>query len=188
MVKVERNPVAPASLAQEKANGTTNYRGFDVVQRLREDFHEKCYLCEIDKVQDPQIEHLKAHHNGQDRDRMFDWNNLFFSCSHCNSIKNRRIYEESVLDCCREEPERYISQELLDSHVRVLPLNESDEARMTAQLITECFERTNTGIRIHACNIRVNALQETMSIFYRNLCEYAKKSHSKNKCYTFGNA
>ena len=27
MVKVERNPVAPASLAQEKANGTTNYRG-----------------------------------------------------------------------------------------------------------------------------------------------------------------
>lgn len=110
MVKVERNPVAPASLAQEKANGTTNYRGFDVVQRLREDFHEKCYLCEIDKVQDPQIEHLKAHHNGQDRDRMFDWNNLFFSCSHCNSIKNRRIYEESVLDCCREEPERYIME------------------------------------------------------------------------------
>lgn len=179
MVKVERNPVAPASLAQEKANGTTNYRGFDVVQRLREDFHEKCYLCEIDKVQDPQIEHLKAHHNGQDRDRMFDWNNLFFSCSHCNSIKNRRIYEESVLDCCREEPERYISQELLDSHVRVLPLNESDEARMTAQLITECFERTNTGIRIHACNIRVNALQETMSIFYRNLCEYAKNPTPK---------
>ena len=110
---------------------------------------------------------------------MFDWNNLFFSCSHCNSIKNRRIYEESVLDCCREEPERYISQELLDSHVRVLPLNESDEARMTAQLITECFERTNTGIRIHACNIRVNALQETMSIFYRNLCEYAKNPTPK---------
>lgn len=130
-------------------------------------------------MQDPQIEHLKAHHNGQDRDRMFDWNNLFFSCSHCNSIKNRRIYEESVLDCCREEPERYISQELLDSHVRVLPLNESDEARMTAQLITECFERTNTGIRIHACNIRVNALQETMSIFYRNLCEYAKNPTPK---------
>lgn len=84
MVKIERTSTAPASLATEKAKLSGTYRGDDVVRQLKADFHGKCYLCEIDELQSVEIEHLKAHHNGADRDRMFDWNNLFYCCPHCN--------------------------------------------------------------------------------------------------------
>ena len=59
MVKIERSPIAPASLAIEKAKGTDNYRGEDVIQQLHHDFHGKCYLCEIDELQSIQVEHLQ---------------------------------------------------------------------------------------------------------------------------------
>lgn len=51
MIKIARSPAAPASLAVEKAKGTNNYRGEDVIRQLYTDFHGKCYLCEIDNLQ-----------------------------------------------------------------------------------------------------------------------------------------
>jgi uncharacterized protein (TIGR02646 family) len=96
MVKVNRTKTAPASLAIEKEKGTENYRERDVVFQLNKDFNGKCYLCEIDKLQSIHIEHLKPHH-GKDRDLMFDWNNLFLSCPHCNSVKNQKKYEEHII-------------------------------------------------------------------------------------------
>lgn len=179
MVKIERSPTAPASLAIEKAKGTDNYRGDDVIQQLHEDFHGKCYLCEIDELQSIQVEHLKAHHNGQDRDRMFDWNNLFYSCAHCNSVKNRKQYEDSILDCCQVEPEMHLMQELVDNHVKVEALTASHAAQMTANLITECFEKNNTGIRTFECKTRIDALQQTMTVLYRNLEAYRKEPSVK---------
>lgn len=44
----------------------------------KELYINKCYLCEIKPVQDPEIEHLNPHFNGKLVDRKFDWNNLFF--------------------------------------------------------------------------------------------------------------
>ena len=180
MVKIERTPTPPASLAIEKAKGTNYYRGEDVVQQLHHDFAGKCYLCEINELQSVEIEHLRPHHQGKDRDRLFDWNNLFYSCSHCNSIKNAKKYEEQVLDCCREDPECKIQQELIEQHVRVFPLDNSAEAITTASLIQECFEKTNTGIRTIECEVRVNALQTTMDALYRALAAYQDDPSRKN--------
>ena len=56
MVKIERTPVPPSSLAREKVNTNGNYRESDVIRQLAEDFHEKCYLCEIDELQSIEIE------------------------------------------------------------------------------------------------------------------------------------
>lgn len=173
MVKIERTHVAPVSLATEKAKQSGTYRGDDVVEQLRQDFYGKCYLCEIDQLQSVEVEHLKAHHNGADRDRMFDWNNLFYSCAHCNGVKNRAEYEESILDCCQVDPEEYLSQQLVDGHVQVEALK--PEGEKTAKLITECFERANTGIRIIECQTRVNALQQTMNALFRSLATYQKR-------------
>lgn len=180
MVKVERAPVAPLSLATERAKANSrNYRNADVVTQLAHDFHRKCYLCEIGPVQDPEVEHLRAHHNGQDRERMFDWNNLFYSCGHCNSVKNMKQYEESILDCCQTEPELFLSQELIDGHVIVSPIGDSDEAKMTAQLITDCFEKRTSGIRIEACETRIDELQKTMTALYHTLEKYKEDSSRK---------
>lgn len=179
MVKVERSPIPPASLALEKAKGSKNYRSEDVINQLEQDFYGKCYLCEIDELQSIEVEHLKPHYNGKDRDRMFDWNNLFYSCAHCNSVKNMRQYEEDVLDCCKKDPELYLRQQLLDNHVTVEPLDDSHETENTARLITECFEKTNTGIRTKECKTRIDALQRTMTVLYRTLDDYKKSPEGK---------
>lgn len=178
MVKIERSFPAPASLASEKEKGNKNYREVDVIDRLHQDFNGKCYLCEIDKLQSIQVEHLKQHHNGKNRDLMFDWENLFLCCPHCNSVKNEKQYE-SIIDCCRVEPELCLEQKFIENHVRIDALDDSITTEMTARLITACFEKTNTGIRIHECKIRIEALQRTMAVLYRNLEAYRKNPTTK---------
>ena len=85
-------------MESKKKNGS--YREQDVIEQLANDFHEKCYICEIKPVQDPQVEHRLPHHNRSFPTRVFDWNNLFYSCSHCNSVKNNSRYEEGIIDYC----------------------------------------------------------------------------------------
>ena len=147
MIKVERSPEAPASLAVEaKKNGS--YRKADVIEQLEKDFNGKCYICEIKPVQDPQVEHRLPHHNRSMPERVFDWNNLFYSCSHCNSIKNSKKYEEGIIDCCVRDPEDLLDFQVIENHVVVVAKNEADtEAARTAELIEEVFNSTSTGIR-----------------------------------------
>ena len=91
MVRVKRSMPAPESLEIEKNKASGSYEKTDVVERLRKDFHNKCYICEMDNLQDPQVEHLRPHFNGKNIDLKFDWNNLFWSCGyraivHVNAI------------------------------------------------------------------------------------------------------
>ena len=146
MVKIEKTPVPPSSLAREKVNTNGNYRESDVIRQLAEDFHEKCYLCEIDELQSIEIEHLCPH--GGDKNLKFDWDNLFLSCAHCNSVKNQGKYHGVILDCCKEDPESVLNQQFLNDHVSVQPTADTKAAVMTAELLTECFEKKNTGIRV----------------------------------------
>ncbi|MBR3328908.1 MAG: HNH endonuclease [Atopobiaceae bacterium] len=88
MIGVRRSAQAPRVLMDSGAQN--RYRHDDVVDQLMKDFHGKCYICEIDDLQSIEVEHLLPHHNGKYPDRMFEWNNLFLSCRHCNSVKTRR--------------------------------------------------------------------------------------------------
>ena len=54
MVKIERSFPAPASLESEAKKVSGSYEQPDVVSRLRKDFHDKCYICELKNLQDPQ--------------------------------------------------------------------------------------------------------------------------------------
>lgn len=49
-------------------------------------------------LQDPQVEHLLPHKNGKYKERKFDWDNLFWSCGHCNGVKNTgmRVYKSEL--------------------------------------------------------------------------------------------
>ena len=140
MVKVERSFPAPESLAQEAKKVTGRYDKPDVVARLRRDFHNKCYICEIKDLQDPNVEHLLPHKNGKYPERKFDWENLFWSCGHCNGIKNSGKYDAGIIDCCKQDPEKYLSFQLKDDTViiRVAGL-EGGIYQRTAVLITEAF-------------------------------------------------
>lgn len=169
MVKIERTPTPPASLAIEKAKASGKYNLDDVVTQLHADFHGKCYLCEQNALQSIEVEHLIPHHG--DVNLKFDWNNLFYSCAHCNSVKNQRQYESNILDCCKTDPEAMIHHALVNGHVMVTPLIGTVDAQNTANLVQDCFELRNRPIRSIESQNKVAALMGTMNL----LCKYLAK-------------
>ena len=182
MVKIERSYPAPLSLAAEEERGGVDYRGEDVIRQLVSDFHGKCYLCEIDKLQSVQVEHLRPHHDKSDRARLLDWDNLFLCCGHCNSVKNQACYETDVVDCCRTDPEQILEQQLDKSgHVCVQPRIDTPEAIVTARLLTECFERRNTGIREIECQTRADELKAELAVLYKQLGQLRRGTASKKE-------
>ncbi|MCD8303266.1 MAG: HNH endonuclease [Prevotellaceae bacterium] len=76
-----------------------------MLKRLWADFKNKCYLCEAKAPTSINVEHFRPH---EGRDELkYDWNNLYFSCSHCNNTKTqlenkKLISEEGLLDCTCE--------------------------------------------------------------------------------------
>lgn len=181
MVKIERTPTPPASLAIECKKVHVSYASEDVISQLKKDFHSKCYLCELKDLTDIEVEHLLPHYNRKIKERVFDWNNLFYACPHCNSIKNDRIYDEKIIDCCKVDPESLLDHIYQEGKVNVRPHDpdtQDEKVLMTADLLENCFEKSNTGIRIFQCQERVNRLAETMNALYKTL-EALKKPTSK---------
>ncbi len=185
MVRIQRSYPAPASLAEEEKKASGSYHLPDVTERLRRDFCDKCYICEIKPVTDPEVEHLLPHKNNSIPNRKFNWDNLYWSCRHCNSVKNQEKYAEGILDCCKCDPEDYLAHDLQNSFVQVRAIDRNNrEAALTAELIQETFNLQNTGIRIAACQVRVNELQKEMGKLYGALEKYKKHPESKlnRKC------
>lgn len=181
MVKVERTPTPPASLAIESQKAHGNYASEDVMSQLKQDFRSKCYLCELKDLTDIEVEHLRPHYNRKRKERVFDWNNLFYACPHCNSIKNNRIYDEKILDCCTVDPESLLDHIYQDGKVSVRahePSTQDEMTLRTAELLEECFEKSNTGIRILQCQERVKRLSETMNALYKTLAALKKNPTS----------
>lgn len=170
--------MAPASLETEAQKKSGDYQ--DVIERLREDFHNKCYICELKNLQDPEVEHLLPHKNGRYPERMFDWNNLFWACGHCNKVKNQAKYEEGIIDCCRQDPEELISFRFQEADVIAEAKNPEDsKAVLTATLVREVFHLKNTAMRDYKRELRFRELNKEMNILYDNLEEMKQKPESK---------
>jgi len=180
MVKVERSFPAPPSLVREARKKSGSYKCPDVIEQLEKDFHNKCYLCEISPVQDPEVEHLLPHEGGKYRDRMFDWENLFWSCGHCNSIKNNAAYRNGILNCCKTDPEEHIRFELLDGNVVITARNETEPLiGITVQLLDEVYNKKNTGMRTVASQVRMDELCLEMDTLFQMLDRYHKNRTDK---------
>lgn len=176
MVKIERSFPAPKSLAEEAKKATGKYDKPDVIEQLKKDFHNKCYICEIKELQDPNVEHLFPHKNGKYHERKFDWENLFWSCGHCNGIKNNSKYDDGIIDCCKQDPEKYLYFEVKNDDVVIgVADSDSDIQKRTALLITETFSLKNTGMRTYTSDERLKLLQKEMNVLYKQL----EKIHSE---------
>ena len=88
----ELQPLLDAAKNKDDANV---YRAGPVYERIKTDFHSKCYLCEDNEVTSIQIEHFEPHQN--DRPKKYAWNNLFYSCGHCNNVKGANFWP--LLNC-----------------------------------------------------------------------------------------
>ncbi len=170
MVKVDRSFPAPESLAEEAKKVTGRYDRQDVIERLKKDFHNKCYICEMKELQDPNVEHLLPHKNGKYPERKFNWENLFWACGHCNSMKNNNKYDAGIIDCCKQDPEKYLYFCIENDDV-VIEVKDSDNElqKRTALLITETFSMKNTGMRTYTSNERLRLLQKEMDVLYKQL-------------------
>lgn len=181
MVKIKRSFPAPESLKEEakKADGKCNKQ--DVIERLKKDFHNKCYICEMKELQDPNVEHLLPHKNGKYLERKFDWENLFWSCGHCNGIKNNSKYDKGILDCCKVDPEKYLYFQIKGNDVLIDKTEPQDDLqRRTALLITEVFSLQNTGMRISTSAERLKLLQNEMNVLYKQLEKMRKTTANSN--------
>ena len=64
-----------------KSQPAGDYKCGDVLELLKNDFKNKCYICECkESLISRNTEHFIPHKG--DKNLKFDWNNLFWSCSH----------------------------------------------------------------------------------------------------------
>lgn len=174
MIKVNRTKIPPESLAKEKLKSEGSYSCPDVIELLQNDFKDKCYLCELKGLTDPEVEHLLPHEKGKYLDRKFDWENLFWSCRHCNSIKNQKKFSQNIIDCCKVDPKFHLEHRYVGGKVQITNKDSCTPSINTAKLIEECFEKRNTGIRIAASKARVAKLEVVLNAFFENLTQYQK--------------
>ena len=82
-----------------------DYQTGPVFTTLFNDCYGKCYICEHIPIP-PVVEHLIAHKGNEEI--KYDWNNLFLACVHCNKVKEKREYDDGILNPTKVDPEDYI--------------------------------------------------------------------------------
>ncbi|ERK99715.1 hypothetical protein O999_10855 [Pseudomonas putida LF54] len=144
MFKVERPHDAP------ECNERTGYNTPEIVKALEKMFLGKCYLCEQDALSDPEIEHFQPHEGNTKL--KFDWNNLYYACSRCNSLKGST--HTDLLDCCDPDTDVFSPIKLVlpsryddDIHVTLTENEPSEKAVNTSRLLNRCYNEDATGLR-----------------------------------------
>lgn len=141
MFNVIRPKDSPPSL-----NNKVRYDGQDVYDKLKEIFHDKCYICETKSPQDINVEHFDAHLN--DKEKKFSWKNLYFVCSRCNNIKGDRY--NNLIDCCNANEDVYRSLRLLPPYtpyagqIVVEPRINNPKVQSTVDLLHKVYNGKGT--------------------------------------------
>ena len=142
MFNVIRSKSVPLSLADQ-----TSWSGADVIQSLRDIFHDKCYICETKEPLSLNVEHFDAHQG--DPIKKYDWNNLFYACARCNNLK--RHYFNDLINCTDVDVDvlrlvRHAPPQTPFSQIVVIEaMNLDPKTVETANLIRKIFNEDNTG-------------------------------------------
>lgn len=165
MIKIERKDTEKTKLAMEalsvaKEKGST-YNTEEVNAALAEIFHGKCYICEHKDITSCQIEHLVPHRGNLEL--KYDWNNLFWSCAHCNNIKLDKY--EPILDCTKEDVDKLIAFRKTgyfgtDERLEFEPLCESEAVNNTIKLLYDAYYGTTPQKKTEAKVIRKHLREE----------------------------
>jgi hypothetical protein len=192
MIYVEKSQPAPECLVTEKLKASGNYKCGDVVPRLKADFRNKCYICEEKEISSINVEHFVPHQGN--RDLMFDWNNLFFACSHCNNTKLARFTD--ILDCTKtNEVETKIKYEFFNSafpkeQVIITSLEASSTENVNTVELLRIVYCSKTAIKIdESANIRnkiskeIREFSDLLRLYFSNdgLFDEAEKEKLKLK-------
>lgn len=184
MIKFSRNHTVKAraaiqSLREAKSSNKT-YNTPEVNAALAEMFYGKCYICENKGSISFQIEHLTPHKGNIDL--KYDWNNLFWSCTHCNNTKNAKY--EPILDCSQTDVELKIAFRKkgyfgTDEKYEFAALDDGIEIRNTIELLYETYYGHTPQKKLEATNIRRN-LRHSLSDF-KNLVRAYEEAEDFDK-------
>jgi uncharacterized protein (TIGR02646 family) len=180
MVYFEKSQPAPDCLELEKIKANGNYKCDNVLERIKNDFKNKCYLCESKEPISINIEHFRPHEGNIDL--KFDWNNLFWSCGHCNNTKLAGY--QNILNCIDashdvENKLKYQFNPFPFETVKIIALDDSTETLMTKDLLLAVYNGTTKLKTIESANLRNKLLEEIMD-FQRLLCEYFRDTNSQD--------
>lgn len=156
MIHIKRSYPEPEALAQERGKRNGNYRHKDISEELQKLFYGRCYLCE-DTPQSINIEHLVPHRDNNHALK-FSWDNLFWSCAHCNNIKLARY--ESILDCTKDPHiERkfiYKFDPFPTEEIEIIPTEypPTKSVLETQKLLTEIFNGTSVLKTLESNSLR----------------------------------
>lgn len=189
MLYFKKSQPAPDCLEKEKLKVNGNYRCDGVVKQLKLDFKEKCYLCEDDKPTSLNVEHFKPHHNGKYKDLKFDWNNLFWSCAHCNTTKLAKIEYDNILDCTDENDNveqqlKYDFKPFPHELVNIKAISQqNDKAVNTQNLLNAIFNSITTELKeSESINLRKRLLHDIRD-FGDFLFEYEETRDEEDKAF-----
>lgn len=156
MIHIKRTYPEPLALTGERKKNNGNYRHKDISETIQKLFHNRCYLCE-DIPQSINIEHLVPHRDSNHALK-FSWDNLFWSCAHCNNIKLARY--DSILDCTKDP---YIESRLVykfdpfpTEDIEILPAEYPPTRSVleTQKLLMEVFNGTSVLKTLESNSLR----------------------------------
>ena len=132
MIQLQKTTTAPASLATKN-----KYDGEDVKRQLATDQHQKCYICERKQTTDFQIDHL--HSQEHHPEEKYNWENLFFACSYCNTKKSSHF--DGIVNPNKEAIEEKIEQTLnyRDNRAVFTTDDTSEAIQQTITLLNRIF-------------------------------------------------
>lgn len=155
MIKIIKSP-EPEQLSVERKKNNGSYRHPDIVNVIKKDFYNRCYLCEANP-QSINIEHLVPHLD--DHELKFRWDNLFWSCGHCNNIKSAKY--DDILDCTTQVDIEDILIYQFDPfptenvHIKIAPPHEEKlQVVQTQALLQNIFNGTTTLKSIESNGLR----------------------------------
>lgn len=181
MVYFEKSQPAPTCLTTEKTKKSGDYKCGDVLERLNSDFKGKCYICEQKGLTSINVEHFVPHKD--DKNLKFDWNNLFWSCSHCNNTKLDK--HSRLLDCTNiaddvENKLTYAIDPLSVNKVQIDALDDSIKTSNTKELLLAVYNGTTKLKKIESANLRQSILEELQS-FQELLLDYFEEGNSEER-------
>ncbi len=156
MIHFPKSVPPPPCLEKEKKKAGGDYKCGNVLRRLKEDFENKCYICEYKEPPSINVEHFKPHKGN--KDLKFDWANLFWSCAHCNNIKGGGF--DNILNCTLpeqgvEDRIKYgIEEQALRFKVNISALHDSVTVQNTVALLLAVYNGTTPLKVIESENIR----------------------------------
>lgn len=172
MIYLEKSQPAPECLVSEKAKASGDYKCGDTLERIKNDFKNKCYICEYKEPITINVEHFRPHKGN--RDLMFSWENLFWSCGHCNNIKLDNYTD--IIDCTdiNENIEQRIKISIKAfpmEKVAVEALDNNPSTISTVNLLNSVYNGTTKLKAIESNNLRTK-IQNDIADFRKYLFDY----------------